>query len=151
MIARLAHRYGASPWHLAGHLAYLALAAYVLAQLLDRPAASNIVIWLVAAVVLHDLVFLPLYALLDRALWRFAPRPVAAAVRTAIVLAGLTLLVFFPPILGLNDRTFARTAGYAPAGYLGRWLALAGTITLASLAVSALRAKRSHGQGSLLP
>jgi hypothetical protein len=137
MIARLARRYGASPWHLAGHLAYLALAAYVLAQLLDRPSAVNIVSWLVAAIVIHDLVVLPLYSLLDRVLWRVAPRPLAAALRTAAVLSGLTLLVFFPPILGLNDRTFAHAAGATPSGYLGRWLALVAAVTVMSLGVAA--------------
>jgi hypothetical protein len=146
VIGRLARRYGASPWHLAGHLAYLALAAYVLAQLLDRPSAANIVGWLVAAVLLHDLVLLPLYSLLDRALWRAAPRPLAAALRTAAVLCGVTLLVFFPPILGLNDRTFARAAGYAPSGYLARWLALAGAITAVSLGVAAFRTRRRAGR-----
>jgi hypothetical protein len=145
VIGRLARRYGASPWHLAGHLAYLALAAYVLAQLLDRPSAANIVTWLIAAVVLHDLVLLPAYTLLDRALWRAAPRPLAGALRTAAVLSGLTLLVFFPPILGLNDRTFARAAGYDPSGYLARWLALVAAITAVSLAVTALRTARRAG------
>jgi hypothetical protein len=146
VIARLARRYGASPWHLAGHLAYFGLAAYVLAQLLDRPSAANIVTWLVAAVVLHDLVLLPAYTLLDRVLWRIAPRPLAAALRTAAVLSGVTLLVFFPPILGLNDRTFARAAGYAPSGYFERWLALAAAITAVCLGVTALPTARRAGR-----
>jgi hypothetical protein len=138
----IARRYGASPWHLAGHVAYLGLAAYVLAQLLDRPSAANIVAWLVAAIVLHDLVALPLYTLLDRLLWRVAPRRLAAALRTAAVLAGFTLLVFFPPIFGLNDRTFARAAGFAPSGYAARWIALAVAIALGCLAVAAIRRRR---------
>ena len=134
-------RYGASRWHLAGHAAYLALAAYVLARLLDRPSAANIVLWLVAAIVLHDLVALPLYTLLDRLLWRVAPRRVAAALRTAAVLAGFTFLVFFPPILGRNDRTFARVAGHAPHGYAARWIALVAAITLLSLVSARLRGR----------
>jgi hypothetical protein len=138
----IARRYGASAWHLAGHLALFGLAAYVLALLLDRPSAANIVLWLVAAILLHDLVALPLYTLLDRLLWRAAPRWLAAAVRTTAVLAGFALLVFFPPILGLNGRTFARVAGSPPSGYAARWIALAAGVTLVSLAVAALRARR---------
>ncbi len=138
----IARRYGASPWHLAGHAAYLGLAAYVLARMLDRPAAANIVAWLVAAVVLHDLVALPLYTLLDRLLWRAAPRRLAAALRTAAVLAGFTFLVFFPPILGLNDRTFARVAGHPPSGYAARWIAVAVAVTLLSLAAARVSARR---------
>jgi Na+/melibiose symporter-like transporter len=148
VIGRLARRYGASPWHLAGHLAYLAFAGYVLAPLLDRPSATNIVVWLVAAVLLHDLVLLPLYSLLDRARGRAAPRPLAAALRTAAVLSGVTLLVFFPPILGLGNGTFARAAGYAPSGYLARWLALSGAVTLASLAAAAFRTRRRAARRS---
>ena len=138
----IARRYGASPWHLAGHLAYLALAAYVLARMLDRPAWANIVLWLVAAILLHDLVALPLYTLLDRLLWRAAPRWLAAAVRTAAVLAGFAFLVFFPPILALNDRTFARVAGSPPSGYAARWIALAAGIALVCLAVAAISRRR---------
>jgi hypothetical protein len=138
----IARRYGASPWHLAGHAAYLGLAAYVLARMLDRPAAANIVAWLVAAIVLHDLVALPLYTLLDRLLWRAAPRRLAAALRTSAVLAGLTFLVFFPPILGLNDRTFARVAGHSPSGYAARWIVLAAAITLLSLFSARPRGRR---------
>ena len=134
----IARRYGASFWHLAGHLAYLALAGYVLARMLDRPAWANIVAWLLAAVVLHDLVALPLYTALDRLLWRLAPRRVAAVVRTVAVLGGLTLLVYFPPILGLNARSFARAAGEAPAGYAARWLALVAAVALAAAAWRAL-------------
>lgn len=141
----IARRYGASPWHLAGHLAYLGLAAYVLARLLDRPSAANIVLWLVAAILLHDLVALPLYTLLDRLLWRAAPRRLAAAVRTAAVLIGFTLLVFFPPILGLNDPTFARVAGYAPSGYAARWIALALGVALVCLSAAAVRAVARRG------
>jgi hypothetical protein len=142
----IARRYGASGWHLAGHVAYLALAAYVLAQLLDRPAAANIVAWLVAAIVLHDLVALPLYTLLDRLLWRAAPRRLAAALRTAAVLAGFSLLVFFPPVLGLNGRTFARVAGHPPSGYAARWIALAAGVTLLCLGAAALRRRRDRAR-----
>ena len=137
----IARRYGASPWHLAGHLAYFALAAYVLAQLLDRPSAANIVVWLVAAVVLHDFGLLPLYTLAYRLLWR-----VARALRTPAVLAGVTLLVFFPPILGLNDRTFTRVAGHPPTGYLARWLALVAAVTLAATAARARRKAPPRGR-----
>jgi hypothetical protein len=138
----IARRYGASRWHLAGHVAYLGLAGYVLARLLDRPSAASIVAWLVAAVVLHDLVALPLYTLLDRLLWRIAPRPVAVAVRATALLAGLTLLVFFPPVLGLNAGSFARAAGRPPAGYAGRWLALVAGVALVSAMVARRRVRR---------
>ena len=119
----IARRYGASFWHLAGHLAYLALAGYVLARMLDRPAFSDIVAWLLAAVVLHDLVALPLYTALDRLLWRLAPRRVAAVVRTVAVLGGLTLLVYFPP----PSSASTRAASPAPPGRRRRAMRRAGS------------------------
>src|SRR5262249_22701102 len=144
-------RYGASRWHLAGHVAYLGLAAVVLARLLDRPSAANIVAWLVAAVVLHDLVALPLYTLLDRLVWRVAPRAVAVALRPRAALAGLTLLVLFPPILGLNARTFARAAGHPPSGYAARWLALAAGVAVAVAVVTRVRTRRRPARASSRP
>ena len=60
-------RYGASPVHLLAHLALLPLAAWALLTVLDFRAASNVVLWLVGAVILHDLVLLPAYSALDRA------------------------------------------------------------------------------------
>ena len=59
-------RYGASPVHLLAHLALLPVVAWALLTVLDFRAASNVVLWLVAAVILHDLVLLPAYSLLDR-------------------------------------------------------------------------------------
>ncbi len=59
-------RYGASPLHLLAHLAALALAAWALLQALQLGHAQRIVLWLVGAVVLHDLVLWPAYTALDR-------------------------------------------------------------------------------------
>ena len=61
-------RYGASPLHLLAHLAALALAAWALLQALQLGGAERIVLWLVGAVVLHDVVLWPAYTTLDRIL-----------------------------------------------------------------------------------
>ena len=53
--------------HLLAHLIFLPIAAWALLTVLDFRAASNVVLWLVAAVILHDLVLLPLYSGVDRA------------------------------------------------------------------------------------
>ena len=60
--------YGASPLHLLAHLVLLPLCAWALLEILGGRSASRIVVWLVAAVVLHDLVLLPLYSGADRVL-----------------------------------------------------------------------------------
>ena len=59
-------RYGASPVHLLAHLILLPIVGWALLTVLDFRAASNVVLWLVAAVILHDLILLPAYSTLDR-------------------------------------------------------------------------------------
>ena len=86
-------RYGASPVHLLAHLALLPLAAWALLTVLDFRAASNVVLWLVGAVILHDLVLLPAYSALDRVA-RVAVPGAINYVRVPGGLALLSLLVF---------------------------------------------------------
>ena len=49
-------RYGASPLHLLAHLAVLPLVAWALLQVVDRPDALRILLWLALSAVVHDLV-----------------------------------------------------------------------------------------------
>jgi hypothetical protein len=123
--------YGASPLHLAGHLALFVVAAYALGQALDVRAAANFALWFCAAIVLHDLVLLPAYSAVDRSLQRAAPRAVNF-VRFPAAISAVLLLAYFPLVLGRADANFMRAAGYTPSGYLGRWLA----VTVALFALS---------------
>ena len=103
-------RYGASPVHLLAHLALLPLAAWALLQVLDLRAASNVVLWLVAAVVLHDLLLLPAYSALDR-VGRAATRGAINYVRVPLGLSLLMLLVFWGTISGKGNGAFRRVSG----------------------------------------
>jgi hypothetical protein len=126
-------RYGASPLHLLAHLALLPLAGWALLQVLSLHSAPRIVAWLVAAVILHDLVLLPLYGALDRLAQRARP----AGVNYIRVPAGIWLLlglVFFPDIAGKGDAAFHRVSGLHLDGYLDRWL-LAGALLFAGSAL----------------
>jgi hypothetical protein len=126
-------RYGASPLHLLAHLALLPLAGWALLQILSLHSASRIVAWLVAAVILHDLVLLPLYGALDRLALRARP----ANVNYVRVPAGIWLLlglVFFPDIAGKGDAAFHHVSGLHLDGYLDRWL-LAGALLFAGSAL----------------
>ena len=61
--------YGASPLHLLAHLALLPLCVWGLVQVLSvssSKAAVGVATWLVAAVVVHDFLALPLYSAGDR-------------------------------------------------------------------------------------
>jgi hypothetical protein len=115
-------RYGASPLHLLAHLAALALAAWALLQALQLGGAERIVLWLVGAVVLHDLVLWPAYTTLDRLARRGRPAGWANYVRVPIGLSALLLLVFFPVMCGKGEATYTRVSGEAWEGYAARWL-----------------------------
>lgn len=144
-MAVLRRRYGASPLHLLAHLVLLALAAWAVLQALSARGARDVAIWFLAALVLHDLVGLPLYSALDRVAQRARVRGVAAVnhVRFVAVVGGVSLLVFFPLILGKSDGNLRYVSGVTPSGYLGRWLLLCAGAALASALVLVVRVARA--------
>ena len=143
-MARLRDVYGASPLHLLAHLVALPLAAFALLQIVGDRNATAILLWLAASVLLHDLVLLPFYALLDRAGRRAAGRAVNH-VRVPALLSGLLLLVYLPVITGKGGAAFTRVSGLEYEGYLSRWL----LVTAALFATSgALYLLRGRGGGS---
>ena len=144
-VPRMKRRYGASPLHLLVHLAVLALAAWALLQALDLGGAERIVLWLVGAVVLHDLVLWPSYTALDRVARRGRPVGWANYVRLPLGLSALLLLVFFPVMCGKGEAAYTRVSGATWEGYAGRWLLVCAVL----FAVSAgLYLARSRGSSS---
>jgi hypothetical protein len=143
-MARLRALYGASPLHLLAHLIALPLVAFALLGVLELPTAGRILLWLAASAVLHDLLLLPFYGLLDRVGQR-AAGPAVNYVRVPVLLSGLLLLVYFPNIAGKGAGTFEGVSGLARDDYLGRWLLLsAGLFALAAVAYLS----RGRGGGS---
>ncbi len=155
--------YRNGPLHLLAHLALFALAAWVVGNLLDAGGALSILVWFVGAILVHDMLFLPLYVGLDRLAARVLPRgggrsapwpiPMINHVRVPVVLSGVLFLVWFPLILGLSADTFAGTAGVRPDGYLERWLVVTGVLVAASglLYVLRLVALAARGPGGPRP
>jgi hypothetical protein len=139
--------YGATPVHLAAHVAALALAGYALLQLVDVRSAGNVFTWLIGAVLLHDFVLLPLYGALDRAGQALAGerRWAVNYLRVPAALSGLLLLVYFPLIFGLSDGNVARASAIEPAGYAGRWLLVTGILFAASAVLVAIRLRHRKG------
>ena len=136
-------RYGASPLHLVLHVALFAAFAWVALQVADAREAQNIVLWFVAAIVLHDLVLLPFYSAIDRVARRGVRGPAVNYVRIPAALSGLLLLLFFPPILGRNEDSFARVAGIEPSGYLERWLLVTAALFAASAVLYVVGSRRA--------
>ena len=132
-------RYGASPLHLLAHLAALALAAWGLLQTLQLGGADRIVLWLVGAVVLHDLVLWPAYTALDRLARRGRPAAWANYVRIPVGISALLLLVFFPVICGKGEAAYTRVSGVAWEGYAERWLLVSAALFVVSGALYVAR------------
>jgi hypothetical protein len=134
-------RYGASPLHLLAHLAALALAAWALLQALELGGASRIVLWLVGAVVLHDLVLWPAYTTLDRLARRRRPLGSANYVRFPLGVSALLLLVFFPVMCGKGEAAYTRVSGQTWEGYTARWLLVSAILFAASGALYLVRSR----------
>jgi hypothetical protein len=145
---RFEQRYGAGWLHLLGHLAALAVAGYALAQIVHYGRVVNFVAWFGGAAVLHDVVFLPLYSLLDRLashrVHRARPRatvPIINHVRVPALISGLLALVYFPLILGMAGRTYLGASDHHPEGYLRNWVLISVALFAGSAIVYTVRAR----------
>lgn len=138
-------RYGASPWHLAGMLACLALAAYAGSLLLGEPSVVRMLLWFAGAVVLHDVVLFPLYAAGDRLLATGVTRlprsrvPIVNHIRLPVLGAGLTFLLFLPGIVGQGGATHLDATGLDQSPYPARWLLLVAALFTVSAAIWLIR------------
>ena len=135
-------RYGASPVHLLAHLVLLPVVAWALLTVLDFRAASNVVLWLVGSVILHDFVLLPAYSVLDRVA-RVAVPGAINYVRVPAGLSLLSLLVFWGTIRGKGEGAYARVSGLEYEGYVSRWLLLTGALFVVSGALYLFRTRRT--------
>lgn len=68
-------------------------------MLVDRPAPAGVASWLAGAVLLHDLVLLPLVLAAGLLLRRLDGHAVRGVVRGGLVVAGCVTLVALPPLL----------------------------------------------------
>lgn len=165
MMARWRSGYGAGPAHLIALLASFAIAGAAVVGWFERPRdVTTVLIWFAASVVLHDLVLLPVYSLLDRMTtgWlarryerdragrRGASRQVNPApyLRIPALLSALLLAVFGPVILGLGTRSELTASGIAERGYAARWLLVSGVMFAVSGAAYAVAAARASRNGA---
>jgi hypothetical protein len=151
--------YGSHPLHLLTLIAGFALLGYVIITI--RPAAlwnhdtwwQSIAVWFAVAIIGHDLVLFPLYALVDRILvsssyfrpnHRDAHVPALNYVRVPALACGLTLLVFLPGIIEQGAPTYLAATGQTQQPFLGRWLLLTAAVFATSAAVYGIRLARSQ-------
>lgn len=142
--------YGERILHFIVLVAALALAGYAISVLgvknLFNPQVwwQSIAVWFAVAVIAHDLVLFPLYALAERLLprprhpspehQRVATRrvPLTNYVRIPTLATGLMFLLFFPGIIQQGSFTYTAATGQTQAPFLNRWLLLTAAFYLTS-------------------
>jgi hypothetical protein len=150
---RTARLYGERLFHLVIVAAALALGAYAISILGVRSLFNShvwwqsIAVWFAVAVIGHDLILFPLYALADRLLTgprtparrrgRTSTRPpahppAANYLRLPTLAGALLLMVFLPGIIQQGAPTYHDATGLTQAPYLTRWLLLTATFYLIS-------------------
>lgn len=150
--------YGAGPLHLLVSLFALALAGTAVLRLASAGGLSPVLsvgLWLVGAAVLHDLVLVPAYSLLDRGLVAALrrrrsgtpARPEVSAlnhVRVPLALSLLLLGMFFPLVLGTQSERYRASTGLSGDVYLSRYLAVVAALAGAGLLTYLVRVMRSR-------
>ena len=151
VLTRYRDVYGSHPLHLLIMLTGFALLGYLVATVkpvtLWNPQVwwQSIAVWFAAAIIGHDLVLFPLYALADRVLTATAGRrtePKVAAVnhiRVPALGSALTFLVFLPGIIEQGKPTYLAATGQTQEPFLGRWLLLGAALFGVSAALYAIR------------
>ncbi|MER8032582.1 hypothetical protein ABTZ78_26870 [Streptomyces bauhiniae] len=131
-----------SPLQLLLLVCSFALVAYAGVRLLSADWLG-VVLWFVGAALLHDLVLVPLYSVLDRALRAGTAARWTLYVRVPAVLSGLALLVWAPLILGLSADRYRSATGLDPDVYLSRWLLITAVLFGGSALLLVLRLRRA--------
>ncbi len=146
--------YGASPLHLLALVASFALAGYAGWRMVLAGQWVGALVWFLVAIVAHDLLLFPLYALADACVRRLRPRrghvgssgPRRAStggwinyLRVPALLSLLLLVVWFPLIFELSETSYRRASGLGTDPYRWRWLAVTGVLFACSAVAFALR------------
>ncbi|HEX4245862.1 MAG TPA: hypothetical protein VHY77_09860 [Acidimicrobiales bacterium] len=173
MVNRVKAQYGAHPLQLIILLGSFAFVGYIVSVMGAKQLWNSkvwwqsILVWFLGAILLHDLVIFPFYAIANRSLmagWQAVTgrlpdrKPRLSPVnylRVPALASGLLFAMFFPGIIRQGAHAYQRATGLTQAPFLDRWL----LITAALFAVSAVayairsawmgrRERRSHGPSS---
>jgi hypothetical protein len=149
---RLRNFYGAGPVHLLATVLCLALAAGAVTIVADDPSWLRMLVWFLAAVLLHDLVLFPFYTAADRVFGTVTRRPrrvpLVNHVRIPLLGAGLTFLLFLPGIIRQGEPAVRSASGLDQSPFLGRWLLLVAAMAGVSAIVYGVRVLLARRPGS---
>lgn len=131
----MSKRYGQAPWHLLGHVALFALTAYAITQIFTLGAAWDVVVWMIAAVLLHDAILWPIYST--------TLGPLSNHLRIPLGLSLLLGLVFIGTISGKGNNAYRNASGETYDGYVTRWLAVSAALFAISAVAYFVRRRRN--------
>lgn len=150
MISAFRRRYGATPLHLVGHLVALAITVYAFTFMLDPTFTHpvNLLVYFVGGALVHDLVFLPIYTVLDaivrsRDHHRLRVRSINH-LRVPAIMSAVMFVVYWPQIIGHGSENYVADAGHAPPDFAVRWLLITVGLFAVSGAAYAARALRTR-------
>ena len=145
-------RYGANPLHLAAHLVVFAIAAFAIVRIASGAGLVKLIGLYVGFVIAHDLVFMPVYSGLDRAVRAMLARvsvrssarvPAINHIRAPAVISGVLLIIYAPLISGKADAGYFQASGHHLEGYLRNWLLISVILFVGSGLIYALRLRRA--------
>ncbi len=146
--------YGAGALHLLCMLCSLALAGYAAVLTSADSRWPLMLVWFGGALIVHDMLLFPLYALADRSIQgavdamrrRHAPGNGVVSplnyVRIPALGAALTFLLYFPGIIGQGASTYQAATGQTQDPYLERWLLMCAVMFAVSAMMYAIRLAR---------
>lgn len=130
--------YGSHPLHLLGHVLCFALAGYAIVQIFGIRSSGNVIVWLIGAVLLHDVVLWPIYSGADTLGQRLLGRTINY-VRIPLGLSLMLALVFVSTLLNKGEGTYTRVSGLRWDGYVTRWLVVSAALFVVSAVIYLVR------------
>jgi hypothetical protein len=152
LLGHFRRRYGASPLHLAGHLVVFAIALFAIWRIASAQSVVKLIALYIGFAIAHDLIFLPAYSGLDRAMRTAIARlpigrpgsvPAINHIRAPALISGLLLIIYAPMVSGRDARGYLLSSGHPVDGYLRNWLLISVALFLGSAVIYALRVGRA--------
>lgn len=157
MIDHFRRRYGASPLHLAAHLLVFAIALFAIWRISNAQSLIKLIALYIGFAIAHDLIFLPAYSGLDRAMRAALARlrigrpgsvPAINHIRVPALISGLLLIIYAPMISGRDAHGYLISSGHPVEGYLRNWLLISVALFLGSALIYAMRVSRRAARHS---
>ena len=146
MTRRFRAAYGSTPLHLLGHIIAFTAFAWALSQILGGGYIVNYIAWFVGAAVLHDIIILPIYTLIDRTsrhqgrrAWGQRFTTTINYIRAPALISAILLLVYSPEILGYSAKNYRDDTGRPLPHILTNWLLITAGLFLASALIYGIR------------